>query len=239
MVKGIDISNVNGAFDLAPYRKDGYLVVGLKATEGMTFNDATFDAHVAQATKLGMVSLPYHFGRPESDKGAPGGVREAHHFLEVVAPHKGNSWVGKAVLDYETVPDVAFASAWLHTVANRGWQPMVYCSASRVAELRSRVPRGTKYWIADYGVSQLPDLGVPVWIWQYTDKEGGHSLDGDHVLVDPQLLHRVPPAWYLVVRAKGKVIARVRYGKGRVAAFLKNRFRRIVSRCKVTVDKEH
>lgn len=227
MIPALDISNVNGHVDLAPYRSRGFRLVGVKATEGLNFNDGLLAENIAQATKLGMVVLPYHFARPDSNKGMAGGVAEAKHFLSVIRPFFGNRLVGQPVLDYERTPDAAFAVAFLQVLHAAGLKPIVYVSASRVSELRGRVPVSTRFWVADWGVSQLPDLGVPVVIWQWTDRLD-NRFDGDRVLVDPKTLLRHVPHWYLVARAHGRVVAKVRTGHGRTKRFFRHQLPKLI-----------
>lgn len=231
MSESIDISNNNGAgFPLAAVltaRKD-LTVVGCKATEGRTFRDSTLGVFYKIAVARQRVALPYSFARPERDHGAAGGVAEADY---LIADLKGLPASGVPVLDYETVRDVAFARGFLGRIAARyERRPLVYCSASRVAELRADawIAKHADFWVADYGVSALPALGVHVVLWQYTDAHvsaaGVPPTDASHVLVGPDelLVHR-PPRPRLLVMHSGKIVMSIRYGGGRVRRFLRSR----------------
>jgi GH25 family lysozyme M1 (1,4-beta-N-acetylmuramidase) len=231
MTESIDLSNNNGAdFPLARVlsARADLSVVGIKATEGTYFDDPDFMRFFATAAQYHRAALPYCFARPENDRGVAGGVREADKLIASYGTRSLGRSAGVPVCDYETVRDVAFARGFLSRVAARyKRRPLVYCSASRVAELRadSWIAKHADFWVADYGVSALPALGVHVVMWQYTDAHvsvaGIPPTDASHVLVpaDELLLHR-PPRPRLLVLHSGRVVLSIRYGAGRVRRFL-------------------
>lgn len=59
--RGLDLSQVQGSPDFAKIQADGYDWVTLKATEGMTFTDPTWDRNVRQAKDAGLLVDGYHF----------------------------------------------------------------------------------------------------------------------------------------------------------------------------------
>lgn len=68
MISGADISNVNGAVDLAQLRRDYRLDFAiLKATEGTGFRDPLFPAAWAAVRELGLARGCYHFAHPAQD----------------------------------------------------------------------------------------------------------------------------------------------------------------------------
>ncbi len=79
-------------------RLGGVRLVGLKASEGITFVDSTVGARAKRARLAGIRRLFYHFARP--DLHPNGAISEADHFVSVVAPMlRANDYVA---LDFET-----------------------------------------------------------------------------------------------------------------------------------------
>lgn len=68
----IDISNHQGAFDVARAGSEGYSAVWMKASEGTTFRDGMFDTFASQTLSAGLIPGAYHFlragdGRAQAD----------------------------------------------------------------------------------------------------------------------------------------------------------------------------
>ena len=61
---GIDVSHHNGKIDWAKVKAAGITFVYLKATEGATYKDPTYDDNYAQAKAHGIAVGAYHFFRP-------------------------------------------------------------------------------------------------------------------------------------------------------------------------------
>lgn len=61
---GIDVSHHNGKIDWAKVKAAGISFVFLKATEGATYKDPTYDDNYAQAKAHGIAVGAYHFFRP-------------------------------------------------------------------------------------------------------------------------------------------------------------------------------
>lgn len=229
MTLGIDISNNQGAVNVATLKKahPDLQVLGVKRTEGLSYIDKYFDSNFGQGVAAGLVVTPYHFGRPESDKGLPGGVKEANFFLAQLQPYLSAKLMGKPVLDYETVPDVNYAVGFVSRVkAVLGVYPIIYCSGSRVVEIDSSpLLRHLDLWVAAYGSqykSYVTGHQGRIVMWQYTDKLDA-KYDASQILVHPDtlLLHK-PTVVYEVI-AGGKARLSAKYGYGRVARMLRGK----------------
>src|SRR5262245_66441024 len=80
----IDVSHHNGHPDLGKARADGIRGVIQKATQGRTFVDPTYARNHEAAADVGLYWGAYHFGTGGD------GVKQAAHFLEIVAPGKAD-----------------------------------------------------------------------------------------------------------------------------------------------------
>ncbi|WP_327582291.1 GH25 family lysozyme [Nonomuraea sp. NBC_00507] len=145
----------------------------IKATEGVTFRDASFTRHWSELAKKGIVRGAYHYGHPSNDP-----IAEAEHFLSMV-----NSQPAKAgdllVLDLETtdgqsVAEVnSWAKAWLsHVKAKTGVTPMLY-SGWNFANTYGKGLAEYPLWVAHYSKPKgqlAPPADWKSWaIHQYTD----------------------------------------------------------------------
>lgn len=218
---GIDVSNNNGAISVAALKRahPELVVLGVKATEGLTFRDAYAGANFRAAAAAGLVVNLYHFGRPSANPGTSGGVAEANAFWAAVSAYRKSPAFGRLVLDYEDAHDPAYAVAFVARIrALSGVEPMVYVSGSRTGEVAST---GCPLWIAAYGpsVTEYVPKGSRLFLWQYTDRLDGH-LDASHVYVSRSALLGRSSYTVLDVIRGGKTVATIRYGGGRVRHYL-------------------
>ena len=112
-------------------KADGITFAYVKASEGQTFVDPKYDAHVAGAKSVGIRTGAYHFARPDTDASDPeqDARAEADFFLSLAAPRSGDLL---PALDLETAglpvaQMVAWTKAWLDRVRKViGVRPLVY-----------------------------------------------------------------------------------------------------------------
>lgn len=168
MLLGIDVSNHQGAVDLAAVRGSGRRFVVVKATEGTGWTDPRCAPTRSGAHAAGLVVGLYHFARA----GDP--AAEAAAFAGAVGPlHPGEF----AVLDWEVRArdPVGWCTAWLAaTRAALGVRPLLYLNRSALArsDWTPAVAAGTGLWLAAW--DGRPDA-VPAGPWpalamkQYSD----------------------------------------------------------------------
>ena len=185
MLYGVDISNFQ---PVSPTKYAGYAFVIVKATEGVTFNDKSFQRHIGNAMQAGQLVGAYHYARPEYNTAAA----EARHFLEVFRPY-----IGKAVpaLDWEQKAlryPVKWALEWLRIVeAEAGCKPLFYVQQSQACMSKYRIISDAGYplWLAQYAKSHGATVWDKVTIWQYTS----NPLDKNVFYGDRQ-------DWYRLIR---------------------------------------
>jgi lysozyme len=166
LIKGIDISNLNGAVDINKIKNAGNSFVIAKATEGSTFVDKFYNDNIKNAKALGLVTGAYAFGRFATITKA---IQEANFFKQIAAGAKPDF----VVLDFEQQcsGDMTEACLAFLDIISDIAPALIYCNPSYIKEhLNSKI---TKYplWVAHYGVKSP---SFTLWdkhsIWQFTDK---------------------------------------------------------------------
>ncbi|MBA3718037.1 MAG: glycoside hydrolase family 25 protein [Actinobacteria bacterium] len=183
MIKGIDVSNHQERIDWSRVKADGISFALIKASEGTTFADAKYRAHVTGAKAVGIKTGAYHFARPDtySTDPAKDARAEADWFLSLAAPRSGDLL---PALDLETAglsPDgmIEWARAWLDRVRRAtGARPLLYTYPYFWEQMgQTTAFRNYPLWIANYGVSEpiLPAGWRRYAVWQYS---ASGSVDG-------------------------------------------------------------
>lgn len=150
-MRGIDVSNNNGAVNWAKAKADGVDFAWVKATEGRTFDDSHLLVNLHDARKVGVHVGAYHYAQP----GANSAAVEADHFLRVYRPQPGDLL---PVLDFEVPGGMspqamsAWAIRWMDLVGEGlGTEVVLY---TYPYFLRDRMDvgmlKGRKLWYADY-----------------------------------------------------------------------------------------
>lgn len=175
MLKGVDISNLNGTVDMSIIKNAGNSFVVAKCTEGTSFVDRYYSKNIANAKALGMLAGAYHFARFKNISGA---TTEASFFINNCKDAKPDF----VILDFEQSGisgDMTNAClVFLDAISSVG-QPVIYCNPSYIEDyLNSNI---TKYplWIAHYGVSspRTPLFGS-YGIWQYSESGTLNGISG-------------------------------------------------------------
>lgn len=183
VIKGIDVSNHQDRVDWSRVKADGIAFAYIKASEGTSFADAKYRAHVTGAKAVGIKTGAYHFARPDTYTSDPKGDAraEADWFLSLAAPRSGDLL---PALDLETAglpaaQMVEWTRAWLDRVRRKiGVRPVLYTYPAFWSALGGTTAfRLYPLWIANYEVSepQLPNGWRRYAIWQYTSSG---SVDG-------------------------------------------------------------
>ena len=176
--KGFDVSSKNGVVDWEMVAESDMDFVMLRTGEGQAPDvDAQFEANYEGAKAAGLKVGACHVCCVRTPEAA---VKEAEYCLEILDGRK---------LDYPLAYDIekqgcfadgksnttAIAKAFCDVIADAGYTPMIYSSASYLKDYFdwSKL-KGYRVWAASYGESR-PKLPAAVDIWQYTN-EG--SLEG-------------------------------------------------------------
>jgi lysozyme len=172
MLKGIDVSNNNGAVDWAAVAGSGVAYAFLKASEGTSFVDVFYASNRTAARASGIKVGAYHFARP----GQSGPEQQAEHFLSIAHPQAGDLFPTLDLEDHGGLPTARvqrWTAGFLRAVEREvGVKPIIY---SGPYFWRSRVGNADfsthPLWLAQYTTSKNAD--VPgAWpsyaIWQYT-----------------------------------------------------------------------
>lgn len=173
-IRGIDISHYQGKIDWellqnAMIEKSPIRFVVMKATEGSSKVDPSFNENFQQAREYGFIRGAYHFWSNKSTA-----REQAYFFLDKVPLEEGDL---PPVLDVEHKPadksvedfqrDVL---TWLHIVEDRYHvKPIIYTYYKfKMINLNSPVFDDYPYWIAHYYVDKIEYKGE--WkFWQHTD----------------------------------------------------------------------
>ena len=242
MTTGIDVSGHQASISWRAVKNAGISFGWVKATEGQTFVDASYERHRKEARRAGVPLGAYHFARPDTNVSNRDPVAEADSFLAVAQPHEGDLL---PVLDLET-PGLSpaqlgrWAKAWLRRVERAiGQPPILYTYSSFWTSSVGNAPGFERYplWLANYGKDDgevHPVRTVGSWpsiaVHQYTSKgripgwpkpvdlnrlKKGWTLDKLSLGAEPPPAPGYGPPWRLV--AKGEVL----HESGRLnAAFL-------------------
>ena len=177
---GIDVSRWQGTIDWGQVAGDGIRFVFMKATDGTTIVDPTYDTNSAGARANGIRVGSYHFARPD---GSAGDAKlEARWFVDNASITAGSL---PPVLDIEVNGGLGAAALtdwaldWLEEVrALTGVRALVYTSPNGWKERFGNTTRvadaGYDLWVAHW-TSGDPLLPASTWggrgwqVWQYTD----------------------------------------------------------------------
>lgn len=184
-VPGIDVSYWDSGIDWPKARATGQRFVIVKATEGETYTDPTFDDNWLGAKPAGLLRGAYCFFHPNLDP-----KKQADRFISVVKAMNDNGELAHA-LDLEVTDGVskdkiiARAKIWLDAVEQAfGRKPFIYSGVSFLQANFSELGGGPPAWAKDYplwlawypnqytpGMTPLMPRGWFNWtIWQYGDK---------------------------------------------------------------------
>lgn len=178
-IEGFDVSSKNGVIDWETVTTLSDMdFVMLRTGEGQAPDvDAQFEANYEGAKAEGLKVGAYHVCCVRTPEAA---VREAEYCLEILDGRE---------LDYPVAYDIEkpgcfadgksnatlIAKAFCEVIADAGYTPMIYSSASYLNEFFDWSELdGYRVWVAYYGESK-PQLPVKADIWQYTN---AGSLDG-------------------------------------------------------------
>lgn len=195
MLRGIDVSNWQGAINLAPLSVDFVIV---KATEGTGFVDSYCDATIQQSIKLGLPWGFYHFG------GYSTPTAEADFFIENCSNYFGH---GIPVLDWEQDQSAEWVNEFVRYVHSKtGVWCWIYANPWRFNQ--GGVESNCGRWIASYPDVLRPSLnydpGDPpatdglICCWQFASDGSVEGYDGN---LDVNIFYGDSDAWMAYAKA--------------------------------------
>ncbi len=172
---GIDVYHGDGNIQWDLVKKDPQNIrfAFIKATEGATVQDPSYQKNMQGATSVGLSTGAYHFFSLTSTAES-----QADNFIQVVGDHYPYSL--PPVLDYEkdiindAISATVAVQTWLSIVENKyGIKPIIYTSSNYWGQLNN--PAGfDQYtlWLADYnkGLPAIPGTWDQWVFWQYSDQ---------------------------------------------------------------------
>jgi lysozyme len=182
-VPGIDVSYWDSGIDWPKVRATGQRFVFVKATEGETYADPTFETNWVGAKTSGLLRGAYCFFHPNQD-----GKKQADRFISVVKALNDNGEL-PMVIDLEVADAtpkekiIAKAKVWLDEVEQAfGRKPAIYSGVSFLETNFSELGGGPPAWAKDYpfwlgwypnqytpGMAPLMPHGWLNWtFWQYS-----------------------------------------------------------------------
>lgn len=192
-VQGIDVSHWQGAINWTSVRNAGIQFAWMKATEGTTYKDSSFNTNYPAAYHAGVIRGAYHFARPNVSSGAT----QANYFVNNGGGWSRDNMTLPGVLDIEHNPYGAMCYG-LSTTQMRTWitdfyntyksrttrDVVIYTTASwwntctgNWTGMYGKSP----LWVAHWGTS-APTIpaGFPTWtVWQYTATGSVSGVSGN------------------------------------------------------------
>lgn len=183
-VPGLDVSYWQSGIDWPKVRATGQRFAFIKATEGETYSDPTFNDDWDGAKLSGLLRGPYCFFHPKQDP-----KKQADYFISVV---KAQNDIGELppVIDLEVTDGltrdkiIPKVKAWLDEVEQAfGRKPMIYSGVAFLETNLSDLGGGPPTWAKDYpfwlswypiqfvdGMTPLMPRGWFNWnFWQYSE----------------------------------------------------------------------
>lgn len=183
-VPGIDVSYWQSGIDWPKVRATGQRFVVIKASEGASYADPTFNDDWTGAKVSGLLRAPYCFFHPNQDP-----QKQADFFISVVQALNDPGELPPAI-DLEVTDGmtrdkiIPRVKTWLDAVETEfGRKPMIYAGVSFLETNFSELGGGPPAWVKDYpfwlgwypqqyldGMTPLMPRGWFNWtFWQYSE----------------------------------------------------------------------
>jgi len=175
----VDISRYQAGFNMQAFKDSGGLGVILKASEGTSIKDSSYDAHRANALAAGLAVASYHFFRPSDPE------TQADWFLECA----NVNWGERVVCDVEDPScEKGSVKAFFQRIISQRPDLQLTVYTGHVGEEaeaewgRSEwLAENTSLWTCQYASSPSPWASEtwPQWsLWQYTDNGSVPGFNG-------------------------------------------------------------
>jgi lysozyme len=184
-LRGLDVSKYQGHIDWSAVAAAGYRFVYVKATEGDSFVDPTWQQNARGARAAGLLVGGYHFWWPTKDPAA-----QARHFCQTLAAEAPLSL--PPALDVEKENDLSPSARNEHlqtlistTKELSGITPALYSSRRVYTEWGLTVGGECHFWMVSW--SDQPRLVAPFHDWRFWQTGHAPGIPGISTDVDRDL----------------------------------------------------
>lgn len=189
-VRGVDVSHYQGAVDWHALQAQGVMFAYIKATEGSSSVDGTYQTNWENVRLSGLRPGAYHFFSFESS-----GLDQAANFIRTVS--RVDNMLPPA-LDvepygpYKAIRDIPGAASemrqWLNAVeAEYGLRPVIYTTEAFYKGCIAEAFPDYDIWIRS--VYRRPSGSVQWTFWQYSDRSRLNGYDGEERFIDMNTFH--------------------------------------------------
>jgi len=183
-VKGIDVARYQGDIDWQVIASQDIRFAFMKATEGSSYADPTFDVNITASREHGVYAGAYHFFSSES-----AGYTQAENFINTLSDYPMDL---PPVLDFEIIPGTADKAAaaqealvFLQEVENAfGVRPIIYTTYESYNAFLTDGFEEYPLWFRD--LFREPRIaGGRDWVfWQYCNRGRLKGIDEQQKYVD-------------------------------------------------------
>ncbi len=191
--QGIDISHWQGSINWSSVKAAGIDFAWMKATEGTSYKDPSFNTNYPAAHAAGVIRGAYHFARPDVSSGAT----QANYFASNGGAWSADNLTLPGVLDIESNPygsscyglSTSSMRSWIQDFYNTykartGRDVVIYTSPSwwnsctgSWSGMASQSPLWVAHWTT--GSPTLPGGFGVYTVWQYTSTGSVSGVSGN------------------------------------------------------------
>ncbi|MEU2612741.1 GH25 family lysozyme [Micromonospora sp. NPDC007271] len=167
-VAGIDVSNWQGSINWTSVRNSGIEFAFIKATEGTSYKDPSFNTNYPNAYYAGVIRGAYHFARPNLS----GGAAQADFLANNGGAWSADSRTLPAALDLEANP---YSGGYCYGLTTSGMRTWISDFLNRYKARTSRyavIYTTTSWWNQCTGSWTGPWANHPLWIARWASSPG-------------------------------------------------------------------
>jgi GH25 family lysozyme M1 (1,4-beta-N-acetylmuramidase) len=191
---GIDVSNWQGSINWTSVKNAGIQFAYIKATEGTSYKDPSFNTNYPNAYYAGVIRGAYHFARPNLS----GGAAQADFLVNNGGAWSADSRTLPAALDLEANP---YSGGYCYGLSTSGMRTWISDFINRYKSRTTRyavIYTTTSWWNTCTGSWSAPWANNPLWIacwcgsagtlpagapfwsfWQYTSSGTVSGISGN------------------------------------------------------------
>lgn len=169
LVHGIDVSHYQGVINWPKVAATRVVFAYMKATEGITYQDPSFNTNIAKASATKLKLGAYHFFEADDEP-----EQQLNNFLAVIRGKPLNlaPMVDVEVTDQQSAEELKQRLAvFLQQLKKAtGCTPLIYSYRSFWQSDIGVQFNDYPFWLADYASKPSPPSGIANWlIWQYSE----------------------------------------------------------------------